>query len=78
MKEIQPTQILHIYGNSVCFNHKYELPIFEAIEIFYLTWKSEQKILTPKYDILRSFVPLVTHYCVVKEDDKPLKINCLL
>ena len=39
-----------------CFN---ELPLIEAIESSYLTWKSEQYRLTPKYDIMRSLVPLV-------------------
>ena len=30
-----------------------ELPLYEAIERAYLTWKSEQHRLTPKYGIMR-------------------------
>ena len=32
-------------------------------------WKSEQYILKPKYDILRSLVLLVNHYFVTIEED---------
>ena len=41
-------------------------------------WKSEQHILSPKYNILSSFVPLVKYYPVtyVDDDDKPFKIIC--
>ena len=41
-------------------------------------WKSYQHNLTPKYDILCSFVTLVKHYHVnyVNEDDKPFTITC--
>ena len=54
------------------------MPIGEYIESDYLTWKSEQHILTPKYDILRLFVPLLKKYHVTEEDDcdKPFKITC--
>ena len=39
-----------------------ELPFSEAIGSDYITWKSEQHILTTKYDILRSLALLVKHY----------------
>ena len=44
------------------FQHFNELPLGEAIGNTYLTWKSEQQILPPKNDIMRSLVPLVEHY----------------
>ena len=46
-----------------------EIPLGESIESAYLKWKSEQHILTPKYDILRSLAPLVNHYSVTLEED---------
>ena len=53
------------------------MPIGEAIESVYLKWKSEQHRMTPKYDILRSFVPLVENNHVTEDnDDKPFKITC--
>ena len=36
-----------------------EMLLGKEIESAYLTWKLEQHILTPKYDILHSLVPLV-------------------
>ena len=49
----------------------------KSIESVYLTRKSEQNKLTPKYDILHSFVPLVNNYHVTyEEDDKLFKITC--
>ena len=52
------------------------MPLGKAIESDYLTWKSEQHILTPKYNIMRSLVTLVKHYFVtMKEDDNIFKIN---
>ena len=33
-------------------------------------WKLEQQRLTPKYNILRSLVPLVKHYFVTMEEDE--------
>ena len=42
-----------------------EMPLVEAIEILYLTCKSEQYILTPKCDILYSFVPLLKQYHLI-------------
>ena len=40
-------------------------------------WKVDQHILTPKYDISHSFVPLAKHYHVTyEEDDKPFKNTC--
>ena len=36
-----------------------DLPIGSYIEKNHLIWKSEEHILTPKYEIFRSFVPLV-------------------
>ena len=54
-----------------------EIPLGEDIETAYLTWKSEQHRLTPKYEIICSLVPLVKHYFVnVKEDDTIFKITC--
>ena len=54
-----------------------ELTIRESIEGYHITRKSEQHILTHKYEILRSFVPLVKHYHVtdVDDDNKLLKIK---
>ena len=46
-----------------------ELTIDEAIESSYIMQKSEQHRLTPKYDIIHSFPPLVKHYHVTEEDD---------
>ena len=51
------------------FQYCNELPLGESIESAYLKWKSEQHILTPKYDILRSLAPLVNHYSVTLEED---------
>ena len=52
----------------------------ESIGIAYLTWKSEQHILTPKYDIMCSLVPLVKHcFVTVEEYDNQFKLtweNC--
>ena len=45
------------------FKHYDELPLDEAIESVYLTWKSEQHRLTLKYDILLSFYPSKTLSC---------------
>ena len=59
------------------FQYYNELLLGEAIESDYLTWKQEQHILTPKYDILSSLVPLVKHYFVTMEkDDIQFKITC--
>ena len=44
------------------FQYYNELPLGEDIESAYLTWKAEQHILTPKYNILCSLVPLVQHF----------------
>ena len=43
------------------FQYYYELPLGGAIEMLYLTWKSEKQRLTPTYDILSSFFPLVIY-----------------
>ena len=49
----------------------------EAIESDYLKWKLEQQILTPKYEILPSLVPLVKHYNAnMEDDDNQFKITC--
>ena len=40
----------------------------EAIESAYLTWKKEQHRLTPKYEIMRSLMPLVKKYNVTMEE----------
>ena len=54
-----------------------KLPLGEAIGIAYLTWKSEQNRLTPKYNILCSLAPLLKRYFVtMKEDDNQFKITC--
>ena len=59
------------------FQYFNELPLGEGIESFYILLKSEQQILTPKYDILHSLVPLVNHYFVTMyDDDHQLKISC--
>ena len=60
------------------FQYFNEMLLGEAIEIDHLMWKSEQHMLTPKYAILRSFLPLVKHHHVSEEDDgdKPLEIRC--
>ena len=53
------------------------MPLGEAIEISYLMLKSEQKRMTPEYDIMRSLVTLVKRYFVsMDEDDTYLKITC--
>ena len=53
------------------------MPLGEAIESSYLTLKSEQHRLIPKYYNPRSFVLLVKQYHVTYEDDdKPFKITC--
>ena len=46
-----------------------ELTLGEAIESDYLIWRSEKHGLAPKYDILRSLVPLIKQYNVTLEDD---------
>ena len=60
------------------FKYNDDITICEAIEISYLTWNSEKHIRTPKYNILRSFEPLVKNYHVsyVDDDDKPLNFTC--
>ena len=53
-----------------------ELTLGESIESNYITWNPEQHILTPKYDIMSSFGPLVNHYYVdLKDNDIELKKN---
>ena len=60
---------LHQYFNKMLLG--------ETIESAYLPWKSEKHRLTPKYDILSSFVLLVKNYFVnMEEDSNKLKINC--
>ena len=40
-------------------------------------WKSEHQRLTPKYDVLYSFVLLAKHYFLtMEEDDSQSKITC--
>ena len=51
------------------FRYFNEMPLGEAIESDYLMWKSEQHILTPKYDILCSLATLVNPYFVTMEED---------
>ena len=70
------------YSDDYCFwpdwLHQYfnELPLGESIESAYLVWKSEQHILTPKYKILCSLVPLLKHHLVTMyEDDNIFKIT---
>ena len=59
------------------FQYYDELHLVESIESAYLKWKLEQHILTPKYDILGSLVPLVKHYNVALEkNDNQFKITC--
>ena len=59
------------------FTYYNEIPLGEAIESYYITWKSLQHRLTPKYDILSSLVTLVKHYFVtMEEDDNKLKMTC--
>ena len=59
------------------FQYYNELNLGEAIESVHLMWKSEQHRLTPKYDILYSFVSIVTHcHVTYEEDDKPFIIFC--
>ena len=57
------------------FQYFNELPLGESIESAYLTWKSEQHRLTPKYDILSSLVPLLKHYILMGEEDNQFKIT---
>ena len=47
----------------------------EGIESAYLMLKTEQQRLTPKYDIMRSLVPLVKQYNVTIDDNK-FNITC--
>ena len=51
------------------FQYYDELTLVETIESDYITWKSEQHRLTPKYEILRSLAPLVKHYNTTLEED---------
>ena len=51
------------------FKYFGELKLCESVESAYLMWKSEQHILTPKYDILSSLMPRVNHYFVTMEED---------
>ena len=54
----------------------HQLPLGESIESGYLMGKSEQHILTPRYDIMSSLVTFVKYYHVTLEDNgKQLKIN---
>ena len=49
----------------------------EPIQSAYLIWKSEQHILTPKYDIICSLVPLVKNcFLTTDEDDAQFKFTC--
>ena len=58
------------------FQYYNEIPLGKSTAIDHITWKSEQHRLTPKYDILRSLVPLVKHYFVTMvEDDNQLKMT---
>ena len=50
------------------FQYYGELSIGKYIESSYLMWKSEQHILTPKYEIFHSFVPEINHYRVTCVD----------
>ena len=53
------------------------MPLVESIESNYLTWESEQRILTPKSYILNSLVPPAKHYNeTLEEDVKKIKITC--
>ena len=59
------------------FHYYNVIHLCEFIEIYYLMWKSEQHRPTPKYEILRSLVPLVENYNVtMEEDDNQSKITC--
>ena len=59
------------------FQYYNALPLGEDIVSDYLMWKLKQHRLTPKYDIMRSLVPLVKRYNVAIEDDgNQLKITC--
>ena len=55
-----------------------EHTIGASIEIFHSMWKSKHHRLTPKYEILLLFVPLVKNYHVtyVDDDDKEFRITC--
>ena len=61
--------------NEVRYN--YGGPENEVYSSAYLIFKSEQHILTCKYGILRSLLPLVKHYFMTMEEDyNQLKITC--
>ena len=51
------------------FQYYNELNFGEAIESVSIVWKSEQHSITPRYDILRSLVPLLKYYTVNMEED---------
>ena len=52
------------FWRQCLFQYNDELPIDETTESACLKWKLEQHKLTPKYDILYSFVPPVKSYHV--------------
>ena len=72
------------YTSIFCFYPRWlieyndELPMVSSIEIFFLIWKSETHRMTPKYDILCSFVLLVKDYHVSSENnyEKATKFTC--
>ena len=51
------------------FQYYNELTLGDAIESDYLMRKSEQHRMTPKYEILSSFLPLVKHDFLTTEED---------
>ena len=54
-----------------------KMPLSDAIESNYLSWKSDQHRLTPIYEILHSLVPLLKYYSVtMQEDDNQFKKTC--
>ena len=58
------------------FQYYNKLRLGEFVEIYYLTGKLEQHRLTPKYNILRSLLPLVKQYFVTMEGgDNQFKIT---
>ena len=48
------------------FQYFNKLPLGEEIEINFLVCKSEQHILTPKYNILCSLVTLAKHFLLLQ------------
>ena len=77
MKQIKPTWVFFNFWPQWLVQYYNEQTLGKANESVYLKWKSEQPKLTPKYEIFRSFVPLVKqqHLTLVNDDKNYSKLT---